>query len=119
MKLHNIKASTLVNEIEAAFYSESPTESLLFQTIKSYLEKQNTKTQKKSKINSTLNNNNFAQQSGKNEQLRKLEKIDFTFNKSTLFNPSNYQDHKYVQFNKEAIKFLITKDLEIDQYTIM
>ena len=120
MKHHQVESSTLINELEAGFLTEPKIDSVLFEIIQKYFDKMTVKNQKKNKQNSAnLKNNNVAFQSGKNNSSLKSEKIDFTFNKSTLFNPSNFPDQNYVQYNKDSIKFLITKDLEIDQYSIM
>jgi hypothetical protein len=120
MKLHNVEVQSLINEIEAGFFSlNTKTENILFDIIKEYRLKL-TKNQKKNRnINSNVNQNQYSHLGGKSESKQIHDKIDFSFSKTTVFNPNNYPDEKYPQFNTEPIKYFVTKDLEIDQYTIM
>ncbi len=120
MKLHNVEVQTLINEIEAEFIPiKMKTDNILFDIVKEFRVKI-TKNQKKNRnVKSNVYQNQNLYLGGKSESKQIQEKIDFSFSKTTVFNPSNYPDEKYPQFNSEPIKYFVTKDLEIEQYTIM
>jgi hypothetical protein len=120
MKVFKANINDLIDEIEAGFINDpSKTEQNVLQSVKKFkeiLEKKNKK--QKYQQNSNLNNK-LPTSSGKVDPKKVSEKIEFTLSKTTLINSGNYPDQKYPQFNSNPLKLLITKDLEIDQYTIM